>query len=97
MMNDPISSLIIWASPFLGALVIWFISQHFNEQKNEFLKLNGKISKVENELIDTKLTVVKVLTQVENLDKIFTKEKEKQDHFENKVVTILREAKGRFK
>lgn len=94
-----IDQIILWASPFLAGLCVWFITNLISDVKDEITQTKGQIGGVKNELVDVGKSIVKISTDIEYLKESNKIEKERTDKFENGVVKILREAKqsGRFK
>ncbi len=70
--------------------MLWFIINHITEVKNQITEIKGHVILVEK-------TIVKIQTDIEYIKEGDRIEKDKSERFENHVVTILKEAKGRFK
>lgn len=97
MISDPITQIIVWASPFLGAGFLWFLNNHISDVKDQLTEVKGRIGQVSNEVNEIKISVAKIQLDVEhikNIDKI--DEKKVVDIFENNIVTVIRRAKKRF-
>ncbi len=95
-MSDPITQIIIWCSPVLFGVAVWAINNYMSDIKNEITETKGQIGGVKNELVEVGKSIVKISTDIEYLRDRDRIDKEKTDQFENKVVTILREAKKKF-
>lgn len=96
-MNDPVTQIIVWLSPFLGASFLWFLNNHITAVKDQITEVKGRIGTVSNEINELKISVAKIQLDVEhikNTDKI--DEKKVTDIFENNIVTVIKRAKKRF-
>jgi len=96
-MNDPVTQIIVWLSPFLGTGVIWFLHNHIADVKDQITELKGKIGGVSNEITELKISVAKIQSHVEHINKSDKIDEEKVvDIFENNIVKVIRNARKRF-
>lgn len=63
------SEVILWLSPFAGALITWFIVNHVNEVKEKIQDVDTTVKVVSKNLHDTREAVIKIQADVEHLKK----------------------------
>ena len=95
-MSNVLTDLIVYVSPFAGALIAWFIINHISDVKDQITEVKGKIGGVSTELQDVKISMVKIQSDIEHIKESGNIEKDKTNRFENQVVKILRNAKQKF-
>jgi len=96
-MSGQIADIIIWVSPVLAASFLWFVSNHISDVKDNITQVKGQIGGVKDELIGIGKDIVKIQVSIEYLKDRDIIERDKADKFENHVVTILKDAKTKFK
>jgi len=90
MIQDPISAIIIWVSPVLGALVVWFINNLISSVKDDIKRLHNSVRELDKELNKTQNVLVKIQTDFDHFINSETKTIKYNHAFESKVATILK-------
>jgi len=96
-LNDPITQIIIWSSPVIAGVAVWAINNYMSDIKDEITQTKGQIGGVKDELVGIGKDIVKIQVSIEYLKDRDIIERDRTDNFENGVVSILKDARTKFK
>jgi len=96
-LNDPITQIIIWSSPVIAGVAVWAINNYMSDIKDEITQTKGQIGGVKDELVGIGKDIVKIQVSIEYLKDRDIIERDRTDDFENSVVSILKDARTKFK
>lgn len=96
-MNELITNLIVWLSPFLATGFLWFLHNHITEVKDQITEVKGKIGGISTEIQELKISMAKMSTDLDYIKKDEKLDENKVvDIFEDNIVKVIRRAKKRF-
>lgn len=96
MSENPVALIIIWSSPIIAGGFLWLIIDKISKTDLRITEVHKTAKDTGEKVQEIEKSIVRIETNVEHLMEGEKREKKRSDNFENKVVTILRSAKGRF-
>lgn len=96
-MNDGVlTTIIVWASPFLVGGMIWFVINHISDVKESITEVKGHIGGVKDDVNEVRISVVRIQKDLDYLKNDDDLEEKVTKIFENNAVKVIKNARKKF-